>query len=261
MSRDVTWQFRGESASRISDRELLWLPLSVALAFTLAALIDVRPYIALLPLALLFGWTQMGGWCGTAHVNTMSFLWRSNRRLGLRATLAYTMAGLVSAVTIGTLLGVLGGYSIRLMNIPQLRIPSFELTTLFALILAARELGWIRFSLVGAKCQTNRNWAYEFGFVRAASMWGFHIGLGFATVITYGGFWFLVSAIVAVGSPTFGALVMGVYWLGRSLPLWLVSPFIGRPWNCEAKTQMFRPAQAIGLICGSVASVLISGMQ
>ena len=92
---------------------------------------------------------------------------------------------------------------------------------LLSLILAVRELGWIKFRLPERKLQTEKVWAHQFGFVLASAMWGLHIGLGFATRITYGGFWLLVAAILALGNPAFGAVLMLSYWMGRVLPLWL----------------------------------------
>lgn len=92
---------------------------------------------------------------------------------------------------------------------------------LLSLILAAREWGWIKFRLPERKLQTEKVWVHQFGFVLASAMWGLHIGLGFATRITYGGFWLLVAAILALGDPSFGSMLMLSYWLGRVLPLWL----------------------------------------
>jgi hypothetical protein len=50
-------------------------------------------------------------------------------------------------------------------------------------------------------------------------MWGFHIGLGFATWVTFGGFFALVLLAVIFASPLYGGIIMFVYWLGRALPL------------------------------------------
>lgn len=98
---------------------------------------------------------------------------------------------------------------------------AFYLIGIFALLLAAREWGWIDFRLPERKCQTEKVWAHEFGFVVASAMWGLHIGLGFATRVTYGGFWILVAVTLALGDPIYGALLMLAYWLGRALPVWI----------------------------------------
>lgn len=124
------------------------------------------------------------------------------------------MVGLVLGA-IGKVIGFSGAAGIGLY-----------LAALLSLILAAREWGWIKFRLPERKLQTEKVWAHDFGFVMASAMWGLHIGLGFATRVTYGGFWVLVAAILALGNPRFGAIVMLSYWLGRALPLWLAPLFL-----------------------------------
>lgn len=95
------------------------------------------------------------------------------------------------------------------------------------LALAAREWGWIVFPLPERKRQTEKFWVHKFGYVMASAMWGIHIGLGFATRITYGGFWLLVAVALALGDPLYGATLMLVYWLGRALPVWVAPVLIG----------------------------------
>jgi cytochrome c biogenesis protein CcdA len=97
---------------------------------------------------------------------------------------------------------------------------AFYLIAFLGLVLAAREWGWVSFRLPERKRQTEKFWAHDFGFVMASAMWGLHIGLGFATRVTYGGFWVLVTVALALGDPLYGAVLMLVYWLGRVLPVW-----------------------------------------
>jgi hypothetical protein len=102
-----------------------------------------------------------------------------------------------------------------------------------ALTLAAREWGWITFRLPQCKRQTKKSWAHEFGFVTASAMWGFHIGLGLATRITYGGFLVLLAVVFASADVRYGLIVMLAYWLGRTMPVWLL------PWlsGADQKTE------------------------
>lgn len=99
--------------------------------------------------------------------------------------------------------------------------PVFYFIGLLALVLAAREWGWIVLRVPERKRQTEKSWAHDFGFVIASAMWGLHIGLGFATRVTYGGFWILVLIALALGEPRYGAMLMLAYWLGRALPVWI----------------------------------------
>jgi hypothetical protein len=107
------------------------------------------------------------------------------------------------------------GSHFRVLRVP----PEFFVAT--AIALAARELGWITFPLPERRRQTEKVWAHEFGFRMASIMWGMHIGLGFGTSVTFGGFWVLTILAVAMGEPLFGATLMLFYWLGRVLSVWL----------------------------------------
>lgn len=137
-------------------------------------------------------------------------------KLWFRSVLAYTVAGCVSAVLVGAVLGAVG----RGLGGPA-GGAAFYLIGFLSLVLAAREWGWIGFRLPERKLQTEKVWVHEFGFVTASAMWGLHIGLGFATRVTYGGFWVLVAVALALGDPVYGAVLMLVYWLGRTLPVWV----------------------------------------
>lgn len=227
-------------------KHLILAPLGLFL-FLLVSALSVSPKAALLPVALLLGWTQIGGKCGRAHVNTMWVLRQLSQTRYRKASTAYVAAGTVSAAAVGMSIGIVGRFLWEsLWNSSWLAL----LLPISALLIG-RELRLWRMSLPEWQCQTERNWAYTFGFVRASIMWGFHIGLGFATVITYGGFWLLVLLIAAIGSPAEGALLMIAYWVGRGLPLWLVSPYIESPIQCEPEENVFRPLHAIGLIAAT----------
>ncbi len=101
------------------------------------------------------------------------------------------------------------------------------ITGSIGLILAAREWNILSFGLPERKLQTEKFWAHQFGFVGASLLWGLHIGLGFFTRITYGGFWLLAAIALSLGDPVFGAAMMSAYWLGRALSVW-VAPLLLR---------------------------------
>lgn len=150
------------------------------------------------------------------------------KKLWFQCVLAYTWAGSVSAATIGVLLGEIGRW-IGGTNTTKLCIVSFV-----SLLLAAREWGLVRFRLPERKCQTEKVWAHEFGFVMASAMWGFHIGLGFATWITYGGFFVVVAFALVVANPFYGGMLMLLYWFGRALSVWLAPSLLPSPQDAVA---------------------------
>lgn len=132
------------------------------------------------------------------------------------SALLYTVGGLVSSALIGTLLGYLGS----VLDIGRFGPLWRWLCASLALVLAAREAGWLRFALPERKLQTEKQWFELFGPRTAALMWGLHLGLGLFTRINYGGLWLLILIAVGAADPAFGAALMAVHWLGRSLPVW-----------------------------------------
>jgi cytochrome c biogenesis protein CcdA len=166
------------------------------------------------------GWTQLGGLCGTAHVNTMTFMWRARHSQWLLGTSAYTMSGLVSSSCVGLILAFIGRLTFGPYHIDRL----WWLIGLGVCVLLAetRLLRWLQLPALNGR--TERAWVYQFGWTTAAAMWGFHIGIGFATVTTYGGFWLIVAIIVVHANLMLGCCLMAAYWVGRTMPLWTV-PF------------------------------------
>jgi hypothetical protein len=131
----------------------------------------------------------------------------------IRATLAYALAGGASSVLVGASLGSLS----RHLGVTSFSRPLPVLG--IAVILAAREFGWITFAIPQAKRQTNSLWAHQFGFTIGAAMWGFDIGLGFTTLMTHGSLWFLAIIVLLIGKPAIGAWLLLAYWCGRLAPL------------------------------------------
>ena len=202
----------GTDAADVPAMVTLW-PVGFVAALSGGAALMGAEY-GLVSLSLLFGWTQIGGRCGATHVNTMKMLSVLNATVWRRALLFYSLSGMVSSLAIGAFLGVLGSLA------PGTRGRYGWAAAFVGAVLTLREFGVLKIGLPQRDCQTDRNWAYQFSWPVASGMWGFHIGLGVATVITYGGFWLLFAAILAWGDPRFGAAVMGTYWVGRALPLW-----------------------------------------
>lgn len=145
-----------------------------------------------------------------------------DRKRWLAAVSAYTLAGLASGAAVGALLGLAGRLVARGWGDGPLVLAAAGL----AVLLAAREFGWISFPLPSPKRQTERIWAHEFGILGAAVLWGLHIGIGLNTRIRYGGYWLLVTIAVLGRDPRYGALLLAVYWLGRALPVWLAPLFV-----------------------------------
>jgi hypothetical protein len=182
-------------------------------------------------------------------------------KLWLRSVIAYTVAGSVSSILVGMALGATGGW-LAGGAAPGL---GFYFISFLSLMLAAREFGWINFWLPERKLQTEKFWVHDFGFVMASAMWGLHIGLGFATRVTYGGFWVLVAVALALGDPLFGAVLMLVYWLGRALPVWVTPKMAGAGAEDDDFQEtvwdnrpLYNRMVAVALIWSAVITVLLA---
>jgi cytochrome c biogenesis protein CcdA len=143
---------------------------------------------------------------------------RNGYRHWLIAATAYTIAGSISSGITGFAIGEIGSWWIT-AKLDRLFL-ALVLPAL-AIISAARDLGLVRFPVPERKVQTESVWMDQFGPLQAAVMWGFHLGFGFTTRVMYMGFWLLLVSIVALRSATWGAALMGIYWLGRAVPVWL----------------------------------------
>ena len=99
-------------------------------------------------------------------------------------------------------------------------IHSHELLAAVFLALLFRDVGILPFRLPGRK--RNSEGAFlSFGYISASFMWGLDIGLGITTWIAFGGYWGVIATILAIGDPLYAGLIMGSYWLGRTLSVWL----------------------------------------
>jgi hypothetical protein len=178
-----------------------------------------------------------------------------------KAALAYTVGGSISATLVGVVLGAIG----RALAWASAQEMSLYLIGLLSLVLAAREWRWLNFPLPQRGRQTEKVWVHQFGFVVASAMWGLHIGLGFATWMTYGGFWILAAVAVTLGDTVYAAALMLMYWLGRSLSVW-VAPALLRsgtdaielPETILDHRQVYSRIVGFGLVWSAVVMVLLA---
>lgn len=142
---------------------------------------------------------------------------KGKRRWFVAAT-AYTIAGALTSAMIGAAIG-----AASLFLLPK-SVHTLERSVIVAVVvsaLAARELGLVRFPLPCPRRQTNPIWAKKYGDVPSAMFWGADIGLTFTTRCTFSGGWAVALVAAGARSPLTGSLVLGAYWLGRTLSVWL----------------------------------------
>lgn len=184
-----------------------------------------------------------------------------NWKVWSMAVALYTLSGLAVSAGVGAGIGWLGGSLGSSLGIARGQsgpLLSLWVALLAALVLAARELGLLRFRLPERPLQTEKLWMLQLGPLWAATLWGLHLSLGFLTRINYGGFWLLTLLILGLGDPSYGALLLGGHWLGKTLPVW-VAPFAFRDPNDGSElmavwwseTALYRRLQGLGLLAAA----------
>jgi hypothetical protein len=169
--------------------------LLVAFALAAIARLSESEFLTLVPLAISLGWVEVTGLCGTSHICALTPLRvMAPNQAWARAIVAYVCGGLATATLVGASVGAIGAF---LPNSGSLLLFAASMT---AAMLAAAHLIMPRINLPQFHRQTYKMWASEFGFVIAAAMWGAHIGLGVATVITFGGLYCILLASAALGA-------------------------------------------------------------
>jgi hypothetical protein len=178
-----------------------------------------------------------------------------NWRTWLSAVSLYTASGLAVTLAVGAGIGEVGR-ALGLGGRPALALAA---CLPVAVVLAARELGVVRFRLPERPLQTEKVWMHQFGAPGAATMWGLHLSLGFFTRVNYGGFWLLTVLALGAGSPGIGALLLGGHWLGKALSVWVAplalrtssdgSEVVGM-WETDARH--YRRVQALGLLAMAI---------
>lgn len=163
----------------------------------------------------------------------------------------YTVAGSLSSLFVGSLLGLLGKW------VSAIGFGEFGLWFALAIALLAivRELGWVSYPIPQLKRQTKDLWARIFPRKIAAMLWGLDLGLTFSTRITFSGVWVLVIVTILIGKPAFGAALFVLYWLGRALSLW-IAPLLmpdssSTDWVLEGiyrQYSLFRRIHVFGLV-------------
>jgi hypothetical protein len=188
-------------------------------------------------------------------------------RTWLSAVSLYTLTGLGVTLAVGAGIGELG----RLAGLSGRPVPVLAACLAIVVLLAARELGVLRFRLPERPLQTEKVWMHQFGPLGAATMWGLHLSLGFFTRVNYGGFWMLTLLALGLGRPGLGALLMGGHWVGKALSVWVAPLALGTSadgsevvgiWDSDIRH--YRRVQALGLVAaGAVLAVwltmLVSG--
>jgi len=134
---------------------------------------------------------------------------------------AYTLAGGSTSMLIGACLGLLG----KLILPAPSGKPEILVVVVIASLIVGRELGWLPLPLPQLKRQTNDAWGKFLPSTVVAALWGMDIGLLFTTWLTFSGVWLLVIMAILTRGAIPGAILLALYWFGRTLSTW-VAPWL-----------------------------------
>lgn len=177
--------------------------------------------VAMLASACALGWLNLsGGPCAQNALTAITPLAgraSTPKATWYKAALAYTIAGLLSSMTVGCVLGTVG----MLAGFDEVSSPvGLALIGSVVAYSMLREGIGLSLPLPQAKRSSRSSFA-RLGQPAAAVLWGLDVGSFFSTWLTFAGAWWLVAIGVCSGSPLLAAALFGAHWLGRSALVWL----------------------------------------
>ncbi len=142
-----------------------------------------------------------------------------SRRRWLIAISLYIVSLLGAAIILGSLLGMVG----EMLPLGSGRNTwGTALISLLSLLYALHELRAVRLPYPEFKRQVQAEWRYRFHPYITSMLFGVQLGLGHATYVTVASLYIVTVATVIYGSPLLGAILFGLFGLGRAgllLPL------------------------------------------
>lgn len=239
------------SVPQVIKRDLI-VALTIAVwAIAGSLLLTREPGLIAVAGSFAIGWSHLVGRCGLSHLGALTPRGKlpNQRSRWLVNVLVYLAAGAVASISVGATLATLGSLVVP----PRLRGVAVALVLAVALVASASELRLIPWRLPEPKWQTRREW----GLLpppAPAVLWGFGLGLTFATVFTFSGTWLVLLLPIALGEPTVGALMLVAHWLGRATPILAGPLLLDHASNTlkllaqiEGKSGLFRTSNIIGI--------------
>lgn len=230
-----------------------------AVATALVSTMEARP-IAMAG-AVAIGWSHLVGRCGISHFGALTPRGKVPGRRGrwLTGALVYLAAGALASSAVGAALAAGGGVLVP----ADFRAAAVGLALLLAAVAAASELGVIRWRLPQPNLQTRRQWGMYRSPIPEA-LWGFCLGLTFATVFTFSGTWLVLALPIASGEPAFGAMVLLAHWVGRTTPILMGPLFVEHPGrmpelldDIEGARSVFRTSNVVGIALMGVSLLIL----
>lgn len=212
--------------------------------------------------SLAIGWSHLVGRCGLSHFGALTPRGKLPGQRGqwLADILVYVATGALASMAVGTILAAFGALIVP----TYLRGAAVALVLLLAIVAAASDLRLMPWRLPQPNRQTRREWGQLFRRPIPAALWGLCLGVTLATVFTFSGTWLVLALPVALGDPSFGAIVLLAHWLGRAAPL-VAGPFLlhdaGHTLelldHIEGARAVFRASNIVGIGLMALSSMIL----
>lgn len=154
-------------------------------------------------------------------IGQIGYLGQVSRRIGIVSAVLYAVGAVCGALLLGLVFGVVGlgtRWLFHLGYVAPGAAPHFVVGGL-AILGGLLDLGAIPVRLPEPIKQLPRHWLAVLGPYRTSFLWGLHVGIGRKTRVGSTLYYVLIAWIVLIGSPLFGALVLGLYGLSHGLLL------------------------------------------
>jgi hypothetical protein len=139
-----------------------------------------------------------------------------SRKLPL-PVLFYSVGGIISSAIVGYIIAKIGSY-ISYLGISVI----IHFTIIGVGILSyLRESFFKQLPIPELKRQTPYHLIYKYKIEKSSFIWGMDLGTVFSTYHTFSGIWLLTAILLSDIHPLYGSLILGSYWMGKCLTIWM----------------------------------------
>ncbi|MEK7214385.1 MAG: sulfite exporter TauE/SafE family protein [Chloroflexota bacterium] len=143
----------------------------------------------------------------------------------LAAAVLFTLGNLIVAAIVGAIIGVAGGVIVQAFTdtrtVLTVSAVVYSLVGLLALSYALVEFGFVKLPVPGMHAAVPEV-VQKLGFYPRSFMLGLVVGGGFTVGCPFPTYHVILGWIAVTGSLLVGALVLGLYGIGRALPVFVV---------------------------------------
>lgn len=182
----------------------------------------------------------------------------------LASALLFTLGNLIVAAVVGAIVGGSGGAIVQAFTNRQtvLTVSAvvYTLVGLFALAYGLVEFGFIKLPVPGLHREVPR-FVQKLGYYPRSFTLGLVVGGGFTVGCPFPTYHVILGWIAATGSIPVGAAVLGLYGIGRALPVFVVGLVLFAGVTPRALTRWIRDHQELIHQINGLGLVLFSAFM